>query len=129
MLHKLPKFDPMVVVGATSSPRNVHGDDSTADDNDDNEDVTIVRKKAKVNNDVPPQGSNMQQPMGMKKAKLMKKFEDASVTVAALPIDDLVSNKGSNIQADMPNATKDLVVAFKAQAYLKPDESQMRTHG
>jgi hypothetical protein len=43
----------MVVVGATSSPRNVHGDDSTADDNDDNEDVTIVRKKAKVNNDVP----------------------------------------------------------------------------
>jgi hypothetical protein len=94
-----------------------------------NKDVTIVSKKAKVNNDVPPQGSNMQQPMGMKKAKLMKKFEDASVTVAALPIDDLVSNKGSNIQADMPNATKDLVVAFKAQAYLKPDESQMRTHG
>ncbi len=38
--------------------------------NDNNEDVTIVRKKAKVNNDVPPQGSNMQQPMGMKKAKV-----------------------------------------------------------
>ncbi len=66
--------------------------------------------------------------MGMKKAKLMKKFEDASVTVAALPIEDLVSNKGSNIRADMSNATKDLEVAFKAKAYLKPDELRMRTH-
>ncbi len=36
VLHKLQKFDPMVVVGATSSPRNVHGDDASADDNDNN---------------------------------------------------------------------------------------------
>ncbi len=119
-------FDPMVVVGATSSPRIVHGDDSSADDNDNNEDVTIVRKKAKVNNDVPPQGSNMLQPMGMKKAKLLTKFEDSSVAVA-LPFDLLVSNIGSNILADMSNA-KDLVLAFKANASLKRDELQMRTH-
>ncbi len=118
----------MVVVGATSSPRNVHGDDSSADDSDNNEDVTIVRKKAKVNNDVPPQGSNMQQPMGMKKAKLMKKFEDLLVAVTALPFDSLVSNNSSNILADMSNATKDLVVAFKANASLKRDELRMRTH-
>ena len=116
----------MVVVGATSSPRIVHGDDSSADDNDNNEDVTIVRKKAKVNNDVPPQGSNMLQPMGMKKAKLLTKFEDSSVAVA-LPFDLLVSNIGSNILADMSNA-KDLVLAFKANASLKRDELQMRTH-
>ena len=122
VLHKLPKFDPMVVVGArTSCPRNVHGDNSSADDNDINKDVTIVRKKAKVNNDVPPQGSNLQRPMGIKKAKLMKMFEDASVAVAASPFDSLVSNNGSNILADMPSATKDIVVAFKANASLKRD--------
>jgi hypothetical protein len=81
-----------------------------------------------VNNDVPPQGSNMQRPMGMKKAKLMKKFEDAaSVAVAASPFDSL-SNDGSNILADMSNATKDLVLAFKANASLKRDELRMRTH-
>lgn len=80
-----------------------------------------------MNNDVPPQGSNMQRPMGMKKAKLMKKFEDASVAVAASPFDSL-SNNGSNILADMSNATKDLVVAFKANASLKRDELRMRTH-
>jgi hypothetical protein len=45
--------------------------------------------------------------MGMKKAKLMKKFEDLLVAVAALPFDSLVSNSGSNILADMSNATKD----------------------
>ncbi len=76
MLHKLPKFDPMVVVGArTSCPRNVHGDNSSADDNDINKDVTIVRKKAKVNNDVPPQGSNMQQQQQQRRStsKIMKK--------------------------------------------------------
>jgi hypothetical protein len=28
----------------------------------------------------------------------------------------------------MSNATKDLEVAFKAKAYLKPDELRMRTH-
>ena len=55
----------------------------------------------------------MQQPMGMKKAKLMKKFEDLSVAVAALPFDSLTSNNGSNILADMSNATKDLVVNTK----------------
>ncbi len=122
MLHKLPKFDPaMVVAGATPLPTNVNGDDSSADDNGNNEDVTIVRKKAKVNNDVPPQGSNLQRPMGIKKAKLMKMFEDASVAVAASPFDSLVSNNGSNILADMPSATKDIVVAFKANASLKRD--------
>ncbi len=130
VLHKLPKFDPKVIVGATSSPRNVPGDDSSADDNDNNEDVTIVRKKAKLNNDVTPQGSNMQRPaMGMK-AKLMKKFEDASEAVAASPFDFLDSNNGSNILANMSNATKDLVeVAFKANASLKRNELRMRIHG
>ena len=128
VMHKLPKFDPMVVVGAASSPRNVHGDDYSADDNDNNKDVTIVKKKAKVNNDVPPQGSNMQRPMGMKKTKLMKKFEELSVAVAASPFDSLVSNNSSNILADMSNATKDLVVAFKANASLKRNKLRMRTH-
>jgi hypothetical protein len=99
VLDKLPKFNPMVVAGATSSPRNVHGDDSSADDYDNTEDVTNDRKKAKVNNDMPRQGSNMQRPMGMKKAKLMKKFEDLSVAVAASPFDSLVSHNGSNILA------------------------------
>jgi hypothetical protein len=124
VLHKLPKFDPMVVVGLSSLPRIMHVDDSSADDDEDNGDIAIVRKKATVNNDVPPQGSNMQRPMGMKKAKLMKKFEDASVAVAALPFDSL-SNNGSNILADMSNATEDLVVAFKANASLKRDELRM----
>ncbi len=127
MLHKLPKFDPMVVVGLSLSPRIMHIDDSSADDDEDNGDIAIVRKKAKVNNDVPPQGSNMEQPEGMKKAKLLKKFEDASVAVAASPFDSL-SNNGSNILADNSNATKDLVVAFKASASLKRDELWMRTH-
>jgi hypothetical protein len=106
----------------------MHIDDSSADDDDeDNGNIAIVKKKAKVNNDVPSlQGSNMQRPMGMKKAKLMKKFEDASVAVAALPFDSLYNN-GSNILADMSNATKDLVVAFKANASLKRDELRMRT--
>ena len=76
VLHKLPKFDPaMVVAGATPLPTNVNGDDSSADDNGNNEDVTIVRKKAKVNNDVPPQGSNMQQQQQQRRStsKIMKK--------------------------------------------------------
>ena len=128
VLHMLPKFDPMVVVGVTSSSRKVHVDDSSADDNDNNKDLTIVRKKAKVNNDVPPRGSNMQQPMGMKKAKKMKKFENLSVAVVGSPLDSLVSNSRSNILADMSNATNNLVEAFKANASLKRDELQMRTH-
>jgi hypothetical protein len=72
----------------------------------------------------------MQQPMGMKKAKLMKMFENLSVAVAvaALPFDSLVFNKGSNILANMLNATKDLVVAFKTNASLKHNELRMRTH-
>jgi hypothetical protein len=106
----------------------MHGDDSSADDDEDNEDVTIVRKKAKLNNDVPPQGSNMhQQPMSKKKAKLMKKFEDESVAVAAMPFDSL-SNNASNILTDMSNAMKDKVVALKANASLKRDQFWMRTH-
>ncbi len=106
VLHKLPKFDPMVVVGLSSLPKIMHVDDSSADDDEDNGDIAIVRKKAKVNDDVPPQGSNMQRPMGMKKAKLMK-FEDASVAAAAASPFDSLSNNGSNILADMSNATKD----------------------
>jgi hypothetical protein len=97
---------------------------SSADDNDNNKDVTIDRKKAEVNNDVPPQGSNMQR----QKAKLTKKFEDLSVAVAALPFHSLVSNNGSNILGDITNATKDFAVAFKANASLKRDESRMRKH-
>ncbi len=108
--------------------RNVHEDNSSADDNDNDKDVTIVRKKAKMNNDVPPQGSNMHRQMGMKKAKLIKKFDNAFVAVAALPFDSLVSKNGSNILADMSNATKDLVVPLKANASLKTNELQMRTH-
>jgi hypothetical protein len=135
VLHKLPKFDPMVAGSATLTPCDA---DSLSDENEEvHEGFAIVSRgatrKRKVNNNVPPQGSSMERPMGMTKAKLIKKMEDAGGTLSSIvgasslsPFDSI--NNGSSILTEMSNATKDLVVAFKANASLKRDQLRMKTH-
>ena len=82
VLHKLPKLDPMVVVPPAEKLSSPQCDDGffSCDNKDDVLETGETRKKEPVvNNRVPPEGSNLERPMGMKKAKLIKKLEDAGV--------------------------------------------------
>ena len=73
-----------------SSPHSINLDTmhSTGPDDDDEEFIpeSAHKKKATlVNNSAPPQGSNMERPMGMKKVKLIKKLEDSGVLSSIAP--------------------------------------------
>jgi hypothetical protein len=71
------------------------------------------KKKPIVNNRAPPQGSNLKRPMGMKKAKLIKKLEGAGVFSSGSPASLLssVGDKGKtdSVMVEMSSATKDLL--------------------
>jgi hypothetical protein len=135
VLHKLPKFDPMLS-GSTeesSSPRFASADflvdDTTSDDDyegaeeSDEDEVMSKRtqkssigsnKKAKVNNSAPAQGSKASRPIGMKKAKKLAKLESErsrqSVTLA----------RAQTMEVEgMASMTKELVAVFKANAAMK----------
>jgi len=100
-----------------------------------------AHKKTKatlVNNSAPPQGSNMERPMGMKKAKLLKKkLENTGVlssTTTGLFSDSVSDSRNtaeeeSSMIADMSSATKELVVSvMKAATSLKQEDARMRKH-
>ncbi|KAI2505022.1 hypothetical protein MHU86_9378 [Fragilaria crotonensis] len=95
-----------------------------------------AHKKTKatlVNNSAPPQGSNMERPMGMKKAKLIKKLEDAGVLSSVAPglLTDSFDTRNAEeekMMADMSSATRELVSVLKATTSTKQDELRMRTH-
>ena len=133
VLHKLPKFDPMVSGTEDSSPHVVAGSEFLVDDTSDDEnyedaktdddDVVSKRtnrsstgsnKKRKVNNSEPAQGSKVSRPMGMKKAKKVARLEaerSRSVPLAAAGVVEA--------QHGIATMTKELVAVFKANATLK----------
>ncbi|KAI2502811.1 No apical meristem-associated C-terminal domain [Fragilaria crotonensis] len=148
ILHKLPKFDPMLVLN-DSSPSSYLGVGAAADDDSSSmgcQSNAVVAttpptgvskhqqqegrtKKKRVNNDAPAaQGSNMARPIGMKKAKKLAKLE----------VETARTNKQSASVASMPGTfaaatesimgvTQDLVAAFKANADLKQRVLQAKT--
>ena len=71
--------------------------------------------------------------MGMKKAKLIKKLEDAGVFSSGTPV-SLLSSVGDtdktadSVMVKMSSATKDLVAAMTLTTSLKKDELRMRQH-
>ena len=117
VLHKLPKFDPMVLPPTkASSPQSANLDalHSTGPDDDDEEFIpesALKKKAALVNNSAPPQGSNMERPIGMKKAKLIKKLEDSGVLSSVAPglltdsFDTRNAGEENKMMADMSSAT------------------------
>ena len=138
VLHKLPKFDPMVLPPTkVSSPQSNNLDTLHSTGPDDEECIpeSAHKKKATalVNNSAPPQGSNMERPMGMKKAKLIKKMEDAGVLLSVAPglstdSFDPRNAEEEKMMADMSSVTKELVSVLKAATSNKQDELRMRTH-
>jgi hypothetical protein len=90
---------------------------STGPDDEDDEDEEFIpesahkRKVTLVNNSAPPQGSNMERPMGMKKAKLIKKLEDSGVLSSVAPglltdsFDTRNAEEENKMMADMLSAT------------------------
>ena len=72
--------------------------------------------------------------MGMKKAKLLKKLEDAGVLSSTTtgmfldPVSGSRNNEEESVIADMSSATKELVSVLKAATSLKQDEARMRKH-
>ncbi len=118
ILHKLQNFDPMVLPPTkASSPQSTNLDTlhSTGPDDDDEEFIPESAHKKNVtlvNNSAPPQGSNMERPMGMKKIKLIKKLEDSGVLLSVVPglWTDLFNTRNAEeenkMMADMSSATK-----------------------
>ena len=132
-------FDPMVDAKVVSPPAaksssNPPSNDAfySCDEEDTEEETRNNKKKPAVNNKAPPQGSNLERPMGMKKAKLIKKLEDAGVFSAGTPGSLLSSvgdtDKADSVMVDMSSATKDLVAAMASTTSLKKDELKMRQH-
>jgi len=140
VLHKLPKYDPMVLPpsapAADDSPpyNNYTGSDEEGEVVVRPEATSSKKRAALVNNRAPPQGSNMDRPMGMKKAKLLKKLEDTGVLSSTTTgmFSDSVSgsrnNEEESVIADMSSATKELVSVLKAATSLKQDEARMKKH-
>ena len=138
VLHKLPKYDPMVLPSAPAdnSPPydNYTGSDVEGEVVIRPEATSSKKRAALVNNRAPPQGSNMDRPMGMKKAKLLKKLEDAGVLSSTTtgmfsdPVSGSRNNEEESVIADMSSATKELVSVLKAATSLKQDEARMRKH-
>jgi hypothetical protein len=64
------------------------------------------KKATLVNNRAPPQGSNMNRQMGMKKAKLLKKLEDAGVlssTTTGLLSDSVSESRNTEEESMIAN--------------------------
>ena len=121
VLHKLPKFDPMVAqINDSSLMPTSMAAGADADPESDSTSVPAVgsanagnsHKKKKVNNTEPAQGSTMQRPIGIKKAKLLQKLE--AETAVKTEFEDN-NRRISNMSA----ATKELVDAFKANTDIK----------
>jgi hypothetical protein len=122
-----------------SSPQSTNLDTlhSTGPDDDDEEFIPESAHKKKVtlvNNCAPPQGSNMERPMGINNAKLIKKLEDSGVLLSVAPglLTDLFDTRnaeGENkMMANMLSATRELFSVLKAATSNKQDELRMRTH-
>ncbi len=140
MLHKLPKFDPMVSGTEESSSHVVAGSKFLLDDTSDEENYfdtktdeddamskrtnrssTGSAKKRRVNNSVPAQGSKISRPIGMEKAKKLAKLEaerSRSVPLAAAGV--VEASNG------MATIAKEMVTVFKANATMKQHDIDSR---
>ena len=131
VLRKLPKFDPMLSGTEDSSPPAVVASAvyNTSDDEDDVEDTaeternnrssTGFKKKRKVNNSEPEQGSKVSRPIGMKKAKKLAKLEAKRSRSVRLTATGVVN--------ELATVTKELVPVFKsANAALKQQDIEAR---
>ena len=133
IVHKLPKFDPMLSNVARLSTGNPD-DDSDADTTSD-----LVRKdaaKKKETNAAPAQGSNLARPVGMKKAKKLAKLEQSAMKQRAnvSPLPGPTSSTAASASAaallqdksEMLGVTKELVAVFRASTMLKTKDLNAR---
>ena len=143
ILHKLPKFDPMLAVTKDSSPSSYLGVGGATDKNDnrsmglESNVVTTTpptggskqqdgRTKKKVNNDAPAQGSKLTRPIGMKKAKKLAKLEDETARMNKQSGAASMPGTFATATESIMGVTQDLVAAFKANTVLKEQELQAR---
>jgi No apical meristem-associated C-terminal domain len=134
VVHKLPKFDPMVQKKYTAEPRiQSPGDISDSDDGNNGDRDYVVKKpptssnKKKVNNSAPPQGSAMSRPIGMKKAKEIEKLKTGRSQAHAIELTGITGFDNASL-AEMSAATKELVAAVKANTSLKREDLDARQH-
>jgi hypothetical protein len=139
VLHKLPKFDPMLLIMNNSSPSSYLGvgaDDDSSTGHQSNV-VTATppmgvskegTRKKKVNNAAPAQGSKLARPIGMKKAKKLAKLEDETARKKQSVASGVASMPGTFTTATegIMGVTQDLVAAFKANTVLKEQDLQAR---
>jgi hypothetical protein len=137
VLHKLPKFDPMVSGTEESSTPVVAGSDDTSDEDNyfdtktDEDDAMSKRtsrsstgsnKKRRVNNSEPAQGSKISRPIGMKKAKKLAKLE-AEERSRNFPLATAGAVEASN---GIATIAKELVAVFKTNATMKQQDIDSR---
>ena len=133
VLHKLPKFDPMVRTSAGVMSETTDSPCDALDTDADGDQSSVVvrtpgsRSKRNVNNSVPAQGSKLPRPIGMKKAKKLEKVR-SSATKASIDSAGTSGVPANKFLADMSAVTKDLVVAFKANTSLKREDLMARKH-
>ena len=110
-----------------SSPGDVP---DSSDDGNNGDSDNVVRKappsRKKVNNSASAQGSAMSRPIEKKKAKEVEKLKSGSPQQT----NELTGTTGFDNAslAEMPAATKELVVAVKANTSLKREDLDSRQH-
>jgi len=135
VLHKLPKFDPMVRNGGVTSVTSADSAPCEALDTDADGDQCSVavrtpgsQNKKNVNNSVPAQGSELPRPIGMKKAKKLEKVRSSAAKASIDSGRTSSDNVANEFLADMSAVTKDLVAAFKANTSMKREDLTARKH-
>ena len=131
VVHKLPKFDPMIAsVVSHSSPAGSADDDSIPSD--------VVRNAPRprnVTNTAQAQGSKLARPVGMKKAKKLANLEQSSlkqqrastgVTSTLMPGPTSSAAALLEDKTEMIGVTKELVAVFKVNTMLKQKDLQAR---
>jgi hypothetical protein len=138
ILHKLPKFDPMIVMNnsSPSSHLGIGADDDSSTSHQSHvvttTPPTVVSKegqtKKNVNNSAPAKGSKMTRPIGMKKAKKLAKLEEETARKKQSVASGVASMPATFATAteSIMGVTQDLVAAFKANTVLKQQDLQAR---
>ena len=140
ILQKLPKFDPMVVQRLPSFASTQ--EHSILDNDGDNDSFTLspssstvnnINKKqaataVTTNNSAPPQGSRLERPIGMKKAKMIKKLNESGLLLSNPGSASLKDNRDDGTHAEdeaiaeMTAFTKELVSVVKVAMINKKNE-------
>ena len=119
VLHKPPKFDPMVGnMGTRSATTDSPGNSFVPDDDASSSAHRNKETAKKVNNNAPAQGSGLSRPIGMKKAKKLEKLEGSS-TRALIQTSSASFGFENPFLVHMSAVTEDLVTAFKDNTRMK----------